>query len=293
MEINPNNISSRTERKLIERNRRCQMKILYDKLNSLIPHYNSRESTSSLPDQLEEAAKYIKRLQTNLERMKQERRLTRSKQQQQWLEITSSREIHEMGSSLVIGLTTDREKQFVFKEMVRVLHEEGADIVNAGFSVVDDTAFHTIHFTVGMHDGRAVISFPYVVNLQCSRSPRLKPSFSVDRESPIEFKVQFPSLVHKAKVQKEARLPDLAEENPIENAGLTLPTYTLGFQTLALASHGEDHWIKIPMDCYDSSGRLKDNILADALPKGEYDMSASFNVSDLSPFDVSDMDESF
>ncbi|GMI77627.1 hypothetical protein like AT4G20970 [Hibiscus trionum] len=149
MENNPNIISSRTERKLIERNRRNQMKILYAKLNSLIPHYNSRVSTSSLPDQLEEAANYIKRLQTNLERMKQRRDSFNIEASSSGNGPKSPRiEIHRMRSCLVIGLTTDCNSRFVFTEAIRILHEEGADVVNAGLSVVDDTAFHTIHLTV-------------------------------------------------------------------------------------------------------------------------------------------------
>ncbi|XWS15749.1 hypothetical protein CRYUN_Cryun34aG0028700 [Craigia yunnanensis] len=152
MENNPS--SSRTDRKLIERNRRNQMKALYSRLNSLVPHHNSREP-ASLPDQLEEAANYIKRLQTNLERMKERKdslmgveistNTTRSSSGPKSPEI----QIHEMGSSLVIGLTTGANSQSIFNETIRILHEEGAEVVNASFSVVDDTVFHTIHLTVG------------------------------------------------------------------------------------------------------------------------------------------------
>ncbi|XVE51350.1 hypothetical protein DITRI_Ditri02bG0033300 [Diplodiscus trichospermus] len=151
MENNPN--SSRTDRKLIERNRRNQMKALYSMLNSLVPHHNSRESTS-LPDQLDEAANYIKRLQTNLERMKERKESLMGVK----TSTTSSAstgpkspeiQIHEMGSSLVIALTTGSNSRFIFNETIRILHEEGAEIVNANFSVVEDTVFHTIHLTVG------------------------------------------------------------------------------------------------------------------------------------------------
>ncbi|XVE88061.1 hypothetical protein DITRI_Ditri19aG0038300 [Diplodiscus trichospermus] len=139
MENNPNS-SSGKDRKLIERNRRNQMKALYSQLNSL-------ESTS-LPDQLEEAANYIKKLQTNLERMKEKK--------DSLIGVSSSGpkspqlQIHEIGSCLVIWLTTGSScSQFIFNETIRILHEEGAEIVNASFSVVDDTVFHTIHLTVG------------------------------------------------------------------------------------------------------------------------------------------------
>ncbi|XVF25792.1 hypothetical protein REPUB_Repub13aG0244000 [Reevesia pubescens] len=155
MEINNPNPSSRTDRKLIERNRRNQMKALYSNLNSLIPHHDSRESTS-LPDQLDEAANYIKRLQINLERMKERKdslmgveRSTNATSRSSSGPNSPQIQIHEMGSSLVIGLTTVSNSHFIFNETIRILHEEGAEIFNASFSVVDDTVFHTIHLTVG------------------------------------------------------------------------------------------------------------------------------------------------
>ena len=115
------------------------------------------QESTSLPDQLDEAANYIKRLQTNLERMKERKdSLMRVETSTNTTRRSSSGrkspeiQIHEMGSSLVIGLTTGSNNQSIFNETIRILHEEGAEIVNASFSVVDDTVFHTIHLTVGM-----------------------------------------------------------------------------------------------------------------------------------------------
>ncbi|XVF40480.1 hypothetical protein PTKIN_Ptkin01aG0117000 [Pterospermum kingtungense] len=149
---NDANSSSRIDRKLIERNRRNQMKALYSKLNSIVPHTNSRESTS-LPDQLDEATNYIKRLQINLERMKERKDslmgVERSTNTNTSAQKSPNIQIHEMGSSLVIGLTTASNSHFIFNETIRILHEEGAEIANANFSVVGDTIFHTIHLMVG------------------------------------------------------------------------------------------------------------------------------------------------
>lgn len=64
---------------------------------------------------------------------------------QKWPQI----EVHENGSALEVVLITGLDCQFMFNETIRVLHEEGADIVNASFSVVnEDTVFHTIHCKV-------------------------------------------------------------------------------------------------------------------------------------------------
>ncbi|KAI9198289.1 hypothetical protein LWI28_013059 [Acer negundo] len=159
---NPSSSSStRTDRKTIERNRRNQMKFLYNHLNSLVPHQTPMEATS-LPDQLEEAANYIKRLQIKLERMKEKKdRLIMGTDRSMISETTTTMaapglmmksphiEIHEKGSALEVVLITGLDFQFMFSETIRLLHEEGAEIVNASFSVVNDTVFHTIHSKVG------------------------------------------------------------------------------------------------------------------------------------------------
>ncbi|KAK3204138.1 hypothetical protein Dsin_018184 [Dipteronia sinensis] len=156
--------SSRTDRKTIERNRRNQMKFLYNHLNSLVPHQTpTLQEATSLPDQLEEAANYIKRLQIKLERMKEKKdRLIMGTDRSMISETETTAmavpelmmksphiEIHEKGSALEVVLITGLDFQFMFSETIRLLHEEGAEIVNASFSVVNDTVFHTIHSKVG------------------------------------------------------------------------------------------------------------------------------------------------
>ncbi|KAM1004862.1 hypothetical protein ACFX13_005053 [Malus domestica] len=153
--------SSRTDRKTIEKNRRNQMKALFSKLNSLVPHQRSREA--SLPDQLDDAVNYIKKLQTNLEKLreKKDRLMGIEKSSHcnagfgrsggaitEGLNSSPLVEIHEMGSALGVLMITGLDYQFMFNESIRVIQEEGADIVNASFSVVKDTIFHTIHSKV-------------------------------------------------------------------------------------------------------------------------------------------------
>ncbi|GMI72829.1 hypothetical protein like AT4G20970 [Hibiscus trionum] len=146
---NPN--SSKLDRKFIERNRRNQMKALCSKLNSLVPHHSSREA-ASLPDQLDEAANYIKSLKANLERTKEKKeRFMGSVKSQETSSKSPQIQIQEMGSSsLVIALNTGFNNRFIFNETIRVLHEERAEIVNASFSSVDEhTVLHTIHLSIG------------------------------------------------------------------------------------------------------------------------------------------------
>ncbi|KAF5742281.1 hypothetical protein HS088_TW09G00325 [Tripterygium wilfordii] len=144
--------SSRNDRKTIERNRRNQMKALYTQLNSLVPHQNSREPVS-LPDQLYEAEKYIKKLQISLEKLKERKDslmgIERPFPSNNSCGTNGTRlpqiEIHENGLALEIALITRLDCQFIFNETIRVLCEEGVEIVNASFSVIEDTVFHAIH----------------------------------------------------------------------------------------------------------------------------------------------------
>lgn len=56
--------------------------------------------------------------------------------------------IQQMGSALEIVLVTGMDCQFMFNETIRVLQEEGSDIVNASYTVVENAVFHTIHCQV-------------------------------------------------------------------------------------------------------------------------------------------------
>lgn len=112
---------------------------------------------TSLPDQLDEAANYIKRLQTKLERMKEKKNNLMGIHEKSNASTNCGMmmgfkppqiEIHEVGSALEVVLITGLDFQFMFNETIRVLHEEGAEIVNASFTVVEDTVFHTIHSKV-------------------------------------------------------------------------------------------------------------------------------------------------
>ena len=184
------------------------MKALYSQLNSLVPHQSTKvyiylfihvymhslkyltnyffnflyiltinQEVISLPDQLDEAATYIKKLQVSLERMKEKKNSlmgfensanhsgsggvratgssssTAAAARSGFITDTAKTsprvEIHGMGSALEVVLTTGPDCQFMFNETIRILYEEGADVVNASFSLVnEDTVFHTIHCKV-------------------------------------------------------------------------------------------------------------------------------------------------
>lgn len=119
------------------------------------------QEAASLPDKLDEAANYIKRLQTNLEKLKERKdslmgiekrpsNSTGSSSGKTTMEGFRSPqiEIREIASALEVVLITGLDFHFMFNETIRLLHEEGAEIVSASFSVVHDSVFHTIHSKV-------------------------------------------------------------------------------------------------------------------------------------------------
>lgn len=144
--------TTKVERRLVEKNRRNQMKILYSKLNSLLPNYNPKELPLALPDQVDEAINYIKSLEANVEmaKEKKERLLAvkkkRSREYCLGLPKSPCFEIQEIGSSLQIILTCGFDNQFIFYEIIRVLHEENVDIRSVNSSKVgDNSLLHVVH----------------------------------------------------------------------------------------------------------------------------------------------------
>lgn len=120
------------------------------------------QEAAPLPDQLEAASKYIKRLQIKLEKLREKKesllrienlnssmRSGMAMNSETWVPPRIS--IHQMGSALEVSLVTVvncHNYQALFSEVVRTLNEEGAEIVSASFSVVGNDVFHTIHSEV-------------------------------------------------------------------------------------------------------------------------------------------------
>ncbi|XP_039168404.1 transcription factor bHLH162-like [Eucalyptus grandis] len=152
--------SSRHDRKTRERNRRNQMKALFSELHSLVPPWSPTESTLSLSDQLSEAANYIKSLKVKVEEMREQKqnlleveKINTTMNNGPMIKFKSPEiRIWNTGSILEVVLVTGLDDQFMFNETAQVIHEEGADIVNASFSYVGDAMLHTFHAKVGEGD---------------------------------------------------------------------------------------------------------------------------------------------
>ncbi|TVU22273.1 hypothetical protein EJB05_31957 [Eragrostis curvula] len=165
------------ERKEIERKRRQHMKNLCSKLASLIPkeHYSSKDTVTQLGS-LDEAAAYIKKLKERVDDLQQKRSsaqllatmrggvvgastssvaaATMSDDAESSEEAAAEDESvapvvevrhHQDGSSLDVVMISSVERPFKLHEVVTVLEEEGAEIINANFSVAGRKIFYTIH----------------------------------------------------------------------------------------------------------------------------------------------------
>ncbi|KAF7850526.1 hypothetical protein BT93_L5411 [Corymbia citriodora subsp. variegata] len=156
----------RTERKIIEKNRRNRMKELYSVLNSLLPSQPSNQEAKSLPDQIDEAIRYIKRLETAVKEAKDRKenlmgkKRPRSSISNTLAAITSPQiEIRVGDSSMEVILTSGLHDQFIFSEILRMLHEEKVEVLNVNFSVIGNSVYHSVHAKIGESGlGAATIS---------------------------------------------------------------------------------------------------------------------------------------
>ncbi|KAK8452189.1 hypothetical protein SEVIR_5G071700v4 [Setaria viridis] len=167
--------ASAVARKEIERRRRQHMKSLCVKLASLIPREHFPRDAMTQVGSLNEAAAYIKKLKERVDELQQKRSSAqlmaaamrgggggsaastsaatvmsggggaRSEEAAEEAPVVEVLHRHDDGSSLDVVLVSGVERSFKLHEVVTVLEEEGAEIINANLSVADRKVFHTIH----------------------------------------------------------------------------------------------------------------------------------------------------
>ncbi|KAL2331690.1 hypothetical protein Fmac_019271 [Flemingia macrophylla] len=147
----PQPSSNKVERKIVEKNRRNQMKNLFSQLYSLLPN----QEVMSVGDQIDEAIKYIKILEARVKMMQEKKeRLMEMQRNRSGCSSASEAqrsfkapriETHERGSSLKVILTCGVDNQFIFSEIIRILHEENVEVISANSSMVGDLILHVVH----------------------------------------------------------------------------------------------------------------------------------------------------
>lgn len=122
-------------------------------LSNVSISFESLQEGISRPDQIGEAIDYIKNLQIKLEKMKEKKHnltdIVRSRTATMNMELKSPQfKIQQMGSVLEVVLVSGLDFHFIFNETIRVLQEEGSDIVNASYTVAENAVLHKIHCQV-------------------------------------------------------------------------------------------------------------------------------------------------
>ncbi|XP_057951743.1 transcription factor bHLH162-like isoform X2 [Malania oleifera] len=151
--------STKPDRKTIERDRRIHMKRLCFKLTNLIPSHFVQHSKDILsqPDQLDIAATYIKQLKERIEELKSRKNEAmensdkgatkegnNSRQQMMGFKLPVI-ELRDLGSTLDVMLVSGLKQNFMLYDVIRVLEEEGNQVVSASFSTVGDKVFYSLH----------------------------------------------------------------------------------------------------------------------------------------------------
>ncbi|KAI5412951.1 hypothetical protein KIW84_057538 [Lathyrus oleraceus] len=101
-----------------------------------------------LPDQIDEAINYIKSLETSLKSAKEKKEsLMRNKRSRSGCSSSSRPkiEIHENGSSLQVIVTCGVDEQFIFCEIMRILHEDHVEVISVNSSLAGDSVIHVVH----------------------------------------------------------------------------------------------------------------------------------------------------
>ncbi|KAJ3694337.1 hypothetical protein LUZ60_009817 [Juncus effusus] len=147
-------LSPKVERKTIEKNRRMHMKNLCLKLSSLIPedHFtNCPKDIMTQLDNLDEAASYILKLKEKIESLKEKRELEKCRiasdmSNEVAIGITLPIiEVRYQETKLEVVLISSLYKKFIFHKVIRIIEEEGAEVINASLSAISDKVIYTIH----------------------------------------------------------------------------------------------------------------------------------------------------
>ncbi|XP_057874174.2 transcription factor bHLH118-like [Cryptomeria japonica] len=149
--------------KLVERQRRKDMKSLYSELRSLLPEESIR-GNRSVTDQLAEAANYVHYLQQQIKDLSEERDRTKTPavflkgvEISKPLEFQESDEgfpsikIKSFGSAAFQVYINSIQNQIDLSDVLLVLEECRVEVVSAASSVNNGKVFHTIHAKVADH----------------------------------------------------------------------------------------------------------------------------------------------
>ncbi|XBI27333.1 hypothetical protein VPH35_051815 [Triticum aestivum] len=161
------------QRKEAERERRQHMKALCAKLTSLIPkeHFSNPDTMTQLSS-LDEAASYIKKLKERVDELQHRRNSAQAmatargasgasmptitpttsggagspEGEKHWEALAPVVEVQQHDdTSMDVVLVCSKERPIMLHQVITILEEEGAEVVNANHSIAGHKIFYTIH----------------------------------------------------------------------------------------------------------------------------------------------------
>ncbi|KAA8533142.1 hypothetical protein F0562_033325 [Nyssa sinensis] len=145
------NTSFKLDRSAMEKKRRMQMKDLLSSLASLIPAHPYKQRLAS-PTLVDQATGYIKQLKEDVEELKRRKEeLIKDDDQNSIKNNTEGSRlpvlaVRDTGTTLEVNLITGLNKNFMLREILSILEDEGtATVVSASYSTVGDKIFYTIY----------------------------------------------------------------------------------------------------------------------------------------------------
>ncbi|KAL5759804.1 hypothetical protein ACOSQ2_018642 [Xanthoceras sorbifolium] len=138
------NSSKRINRNLIEQNRRIQMKNLFSNLFSLVP-IQYPKMQFSMADSVDQATAYIKKLEEKIKKLRERKELILKGDHYEKFEPVVLINIKSSESTLEVSIISGPKKNFLLHQVISVLVEEGAEVVNITYHRAGDRVFHTIY----------------------------------------------------------------------------------------------------------------------------------------------------
>ncbi|MFS7944383.1 putative transcription factor bHLH family [Helianthus anomalus] len=147
------------ERKIVEKNRRNQMKLLYSRLFSLIPPHIISKEGDHVADRVDRTIDYIQTLKTSLEmnQNKKDKLLSKKRSHEHMeminnLGISLDIQIHEMTHDHDAVLVTGLKTHSSFCNVVRFLDQYSTEVTLASFSSSGHSTFHIRQKKIGADD---------------------------------------------------------------------------------------------------------------------------------------------
>ncbi|KAK1552698.1 hypothetical protein Q3G72_022005 [Acer saccharum] len=137
------NSSSRINRNLLERNRRIQMNTLLSKLFSLVP----QRQQFSVCESVVHATSYIRNLEEKIKKLRKRKEVIlkgdHDDHDEKFYPVVMNVKSSEY--TLEVSIISGLKKNFLLHQVISVLVEEGAEVVNITYHYTDGRVFHTIY----------------------------------------------------------------------------------------------------------------------------------------------------